>query len=60
MPSVREVATEFDTGAQYGMGVRTGNTALLDVVNEVLATSRTDGTYDAAYQEWFGTAAPAN
>lgn len=54
------VTTEFDTGEQYGMGVRTGNTALLDVVNEVLATSRTDGTYDAAYEKWFGTAAPAN
>lgn len=54
------VATEFDTGEQYGMGVRTGNTALLDVVNDVLATSRTDGTYDAAYEKWFGSAAPAN
>ncbi len=54
------VATEFDTGEQYGMGVRTGNTALLDVVNEVLATSRTDGSYDAAYEKWFGTAAQAN
>jgi polar amino acid transport system substrate-binding protein len=54
------VATEFATGEQYGMGVRTGNTALLDVVNEVLATSRTDGSYDAAYEKWFGTAAPAN
>lgn len=54
------VATEFETGEQYGMGVRTGNTALLDVVNEVLATSRTDGSYDAAYEKWFGSAAPAN
>ncbi|MHA6785796.1 ABC transporter substrate-binding protein [Pseudonocardia saturnea] len=54
------VVTEFDTGEQYGMGVRTGNTALLDVVNEVLATSRTDGSYDAAYEKWFGSAAPAN
>lgn len=54
------VATEFDTGEQYGMGVRTGNTALLEVVNEVLATSRTDGTYDTAYEKWFGSAAPAN
>lgn len=54
------VATEFDTGEQYGMGVRTGNTALLEVVNDVLATSRTDGTYDAAYEKWFGSAEPAN
>jgi len=54
------VATEFDTGEQYGMGVRTGNAALLEVVNEVLATSRTDGTYDAAYEKWFGSAVPAN
>jgi ABC-type amino acid transport substrate-binding protein len=30
------------------------------VVNDVLATSRTDGTYDAAYEKWFGSAEPAN
>jgi len=51
-----EVTAEFDTGEQYGIGVRTGNTALLDAVNATLERIRSDGTYDAIYEEWFGTA----
>lgn len=50
-----EVTTEFDTGEQYGIGVRTGNTALLDQVNATLDELRSNGTYDELYQEWFGT-----
>ena len=50
-----EVTTEFDTGEQYGVGVRKGNTALLEKVNEVIATSREDGSYDKIYETWFGT-----
>ncbi len=49
-----EVTTEFDTGEQYGIGVRTGNTALLDQVNSSLERIRGDGTYDEIYTEWFG------
>jgi polar amino acid transport system substrate-binding protein len=55
-----EVVTEFDTGEKYGMGVRKGNTALLDVVNEVLAEARSSGEYDRIYEKWFGTKPPAN
>jgi len=51
-----EVTTEFDTGEQYGIGVRTGNTALLDQVNSSLERIRGDGTYDEIYTEWFGEA----
>jgi polar amino acid transport system substrate-binding protein len=50
-----EVTTEFDTGEQYGIGVRKGNTALLEKINEVVARSKTDGSYDKIYQTWFGT-----
>jgi polar amino acid transport system substrate-binding protein len=50
-----EVTTEFDTGEQYGIGVRKGNTALLEKINAVLAKSRQDGSYDKIYQTWFGT-----
>jgi polar amino acid transport system substrate-binding protein len=50
------VSAEFDTGEQYGLGVRTGNTALLEQVNTSLERIRGDGTYDAIYAEWFGAA----
>jgi polar amino acid transport system substrate-binding protein len=50
------VTTEFDTGEQYGFGARTGNTALLQVVNEVIAQAKSDGTYDRIYEKWFGQA----
>lgn len=51
------VTTEFDTGEEYGFAVqKDGNDELLDSINEVIATSREDGTYDEIYEEWFGTA----
>ena len=50
------VTAEFDTDEQYGFGVRKGNTALLQVINETIAASRTDGTYDRIYEKWFGKA----
>jgi polar amino acid transport system substrate-binding protein len=55
-----EVVKEFDTGEQYGMGVRKGNTALLDVVNEVLADAKSSGEYDQIYERWFGTKPPTS
>ena len=55
-----EVITEFDTGEQYGMGVRKGNTALLEVVNETLAEAKESGEYDRIYEKWFGTKPDAN
>lgn len=51
-----EVTTEFDTGEQYGIGVRTGNEALLEQVNETLQRIQEDGTYDEIYETWFGEA----
>lgn len=51
-----EVSTEFDTGEQYGIGVRTGNEALLEQVNATLERIREDGTYDEIYEKWFGQA----
>lgn len=50
-----EVTNEFDTGEQYGIGARKGNTALLDVVNKVLADAKSSGEYDTIYEKWFGT-----
>ena len=51
-----EVGTTFPTGEQYGLGVKTGNTALLDAVNDTLARILTDGTYDDIYVKYIGTA----
>ena len=51
-----EVTAEFDTGEQYGIGVRTGNEALLEQVNATLERIQEDGTYDELYEEWFGEA----
>jgi polar amino acid transport system substrate-binding protein len=49
-----EVSKEFDTGEQYGIGVRKGNTALLNKINEVLAKAKSSGEYDRIYEKWFG------
>jgi len=50
-----EVATEFDTGEQYGFAVaKDGNDELLATANEALAQAREDGTYDALYKKYFG------
>ncbi len=50
-----KVAFTVPTGEQYGLGVKTGNTALLDAVNATLERIQTDGTYDELYTEFIGT-----
>ncbi len=50
------VTTEFDTGEEYGFGVRTGNTALLEEINAAIADARADGTYDDLFAQWFPAA----
>jgi len=55
-----EVATEFDTGEQYGIAVQKGqNDQLLATINDVLAKAKQDGTYDQIYKKWFGDAPAA-
>jgi len=48
------VATEFQTGELYGMVAPNdaNGQALIDVVNQVLSTANTDGTYLKLYQKW--------
>ncbi len=50
-----KVVKEFDTGEQYGFLAQKGNTAMIGVINEVLATSKKDGTYNEIYKKWFGS-----
>ncbi|WP_338118063.1 ABC transporter substrate-binding protein [Streptomyces coryli] len=54
-----EVSTEFDTGEQYGIGLKKGNKELRKVVNDVLSDAKADGTYDKIYKKWFGEEANA-
>jgi polar amino acid transport system substrate-binding protein len=50
-----EVAAQFETGEQYGFGMKKGtSTALEKTVNEVIKTAKADGTYDKIYEKWFG------
>jgi len=51
-----EVSANFSTGEQYGLGVKQGNTALLDQINATLERIRQDGTYDELYTQFIGTA----
>ncbi len=48
------VKVQIDTGEQYGFAVRRGNTALLDVANEVLAAMRADGRHVELHRTWLG------
>lgn len=52
-----EVATEFDTGEQYGFAVaKDKNDELLKTINDVIEQAKSDGTYDKIYKKWFGEA----
>lgn len=52
--SVTVVAT-YPTGEQYGFAVaEEGREALLEAVNDALATLRDNGKYDEIHEKWFG------
>lgn len=51
-----EVTAEFETGEQYGIGVRTGNDALRKEIDKVLKKAKDDGRYDRIYKKWFPAA----
>jgi polar amino acid transport system substrate-binding protein len=56
-PGKYVVSAQFDTGEQYGFGLKKdGNPELLKTVDEVLAQAKQDGTYAALYKKWIGTA----
>ncbi|MBX6395054.1 MAG: basic amino acid ABC transporter substrate-binding protein [Alicyclobacillaceae bacterium] len=43
----------------YGIAVKKGNTELLNKINQGLDKVKSDGTYDAIYKKYFGSAPPA-
>ncbi len=52
------VAKEFTTNESYGISMGKDNTALQSVVNAVLTSAKSDGTYNTIYKKWFGVDAP--
>ena len=53
-----EVATEFSTGEQYGFaGLKddANATKLMDMLNQEIATAKSNGEYDTIFKKWFGT-----
>ncbi len=53
-PGKGAIATQFDTGEQYGFGMKLGNEALKKVVDEAITSAKSDGTYDALFKKWIG------
>ena len=50
-----EVAAQFETGEQYGFGMKKGTSQKLQqAVNDAIEQARADGTYDKLYEKWFG------
>jgi polar amino acid transport system substrate-binding protein len=53
-----KVSAQFNTGEQYGFGMKLGNEPLKTVVDNVITTAKADGTYASIYTKWIGTAPP--
>ncbi|MFI5570561.1 transporter substrate-binding domain-containing protein [Streptomyces sp. NPDC051740] len=49
-----QVAEQIDTGEQYGVTVKKGNTKLLEAIDKALADAEADGTYKELYEKWIG------
>nr|WP_240189013.1 ABC transporter substrate-binding protein [Nakamurella flavida] len=49
-----KIAAQFDTGEQYGFGMKLDNTPLKSVVDATISKAQSDGTYDELYTQWIG------
>jgi polar amino acid transport system substrate-binding protein len=49
-----ELADNINTGEEYGITVKKGNTKLLAAINKALADAKADGTYKKLYEKWIG------
>ena len=50
-----KVVDTIMTDESYGIGVKMGNDALLEAINDALMEMMEDGSYDEIFEEWFGT-----
>ncbi|WP_205849854.1 transporter substrate-binding domain-containing protein [Nakamurella flava] len=55
-PDKTKIVAQFDTGEQYGFGMKLGNTALKSVADAAINKAKADGTYDQLYTKWIGQA----
>ncbi|MCH3918812.1 MAG: ABC transporter substrate-binding protein [Spirochaetia bacterium] len=51
-PGVEIVSDDPFTTADLACATKIGNDDLMKIINEVIATYKTDGTYDKLYQKW--------
>jgi len=54
------ITEKIVTDEQYGMAVAKGNTETLALLNDGLATAKSDGTYDTLYEKYFGEKPPTS
>ena len=50
-----KVVDTIMTDESYGIGVKQGNDALREAINDALEEMMDDGTYDEIFEKWFGT-----
>lgn len=55
-PDKTKIVAQFDTGEQYGFGMKLGNTALKSVTDAAINKAKADGTYEQLYTKWIGQA----
>ena len=53
-----KVTEQFNTGEQYGFGMKLGNAALKKVVDSTITTAKSDGSYATIYKKWIGSEPP--
>lgn len=54
------ITEKIKTDEQYGMAVKKGDAATLKLLNDGIATAKSDGTYDSLYQKYFGEKPPTS
>lgn len=54
------VTARIPTEEKYGIAVKTGDSATLELIDEGLSTARSDGTYGRLYEKYFGEAPPSS
>ena len=54
------ITEKISTDEQYGMAVKKGDTATLDLLNKGLEKAKSDGTYDELYEKYFGEKPPTS
>jgi polar amino acid transport system substrate-binding protein len=53
-PGSVSIAAQFNTGEQYGFGMKLGNDGLKKVVDQAISEAKSDGRYQQIYKKWIG------